>query len=111
MVTPASEAAESLNATLVDMRFVKPLDEDLIGNLARSHDLIVTVEENAIMGVPAPQLTNFWQHITTVSPVLNLGLPDEFRNMEKPRDALGRGLTAPLSRLPSSKVQSLQFTL
>ena len=59
MVTPASEAAESLNATLVDMRFVKPLDEDLIGNLARSHDLIVTVEENAIMGVPAPQLTNF----------------------------------------------------
>lgn len=111
MVTPAAEAAESLNATLVDMRFVKPLDEDLIGNLARSHDLIVTVEENTIMGVPAPQLTNFWQHITTVSPYSIWDCLTNSWNMEKPRDALGRG---PGQRryhaCHPAKVQSLQFT-
>ena len=91
MVTPAAEAAESLNATLVDMRFVKPLDEDLIGNLARSHDLIVTVEENAIMGGAGSAVNEFLAAHNHCLPVLNLGLPDEFLNMESPRDALGRG--------------------
>ena len=47
MVAPALEAAEKLDATVIDMRFVKPLDEDLIGEMTTRHDLIVTLEENA----------------------------------------------------------------
>ena len=50
MVKAALEAAEKLGATLVDMRFVKPLDEELISELATSHQLVVTVEESAVMG-------------------------------------------------------------
>ena len=93
MVTPASEAAESLNATLVDMRFVKPLDEDLIGNLARSHDLIVTVEENAIMGGAGSAVNEFLAAHNHCLPVLNLGLPDEFLEHGKaPAMLSGAGL-------------------
>ena len=93
MVTPASEAAESLNATLVDMRFVKPLDEDLIGNLARSHDLIVTVEENATMGGAGSAVNEFLAAHNHCLPVLNLGLPDEFLEHGKASEMLsGAGL-------------------
>jgi len=50
MLAPALEAAEKLNATVANMRFVKPLDIDLVESLAKSHELIITIEENAIMG-------------------------------------------------------------
>ena len=50
MVTPSLTAADKLNATVADMRFVKPIDEELIVRLARSHDYIVTAEENAEQG-------------------------------------------------------------
>ena len=50
MLQPALQAAEELDATVANMRFVKPLDADLIGKLAREHDLVVTIEENVIAG-------------------------------------------------------------
>ena len=47
---PHLEAADSLDATVVNMRFVKPLDESLILDIARSHDMLITVEENTVLG-------------------------------------------------------------
>ena len=93
MVAPAAEAAASLDATLADMRFVKPLDEDLIGNLALSHDLIVTVEENAIMGGAGSAVNEFLAAHNNFLPVLNLGLPDKFLEHGKAPEMLsGAGL-------------------
>src|SRR5690606_33196860 len=50
MLAPALQAAEALDATVADMRFVKPLDDALVAELARSHELLVSVEEHAVMG-------------------------------------------------------------
>ncbi|MEX0964086.1 MAG: 1-deoxy-D-xylulose-5-phosphate synthase [Pseudohongiellaceae bacterium] len=78
MVNPALEAAEQLNATVVDMRFVKPLDEQLIGDMAAKHQLIVTIEENALMGGAGSAVNEFLLASNYRIPVLNLGLPDLF---------------------------------
>lgn len=76
---PAAEAAaEALNATLVDMRFVKPLDEALVLALADEHELLVTVEENAIMGGAGSAVNECLMRHKKPVPVLNLGLPDTF---------------------------------
>lgn len=76
---PAAEAAaERLNATLVDMRFVKPLDEALVLALADEHELLVTVEENAIMGGAGSAVNECLMRHKKPVPVLNLGLPDYF---------------------------------
>ncbi|MCG9754109.1 1-deoxy-D-xylulose-5-phosphate synthase [Shewanella insulae] len=74
----ASQAAEALDATLADMRFVKPLDVELVKQLAASHDLLVTVEENAIMGGAGSGVLELLQQLKLPMPVLNIGLPDEF---------------------------------
>ncbi|MGY3568966.1 1-deoxy-D-xylulose-5-phosphate synthase [Vibrio paucivorans] len=74
----ALEAAEALNATVADMRFVKPLDESLIKELAASHDVIVTLEENAIAGGAGAGVVEFMMSEKILKPVLNLGLPDRF---------------------------------
>ncbi|WP_065188034.1 1-deoxy-D-xylulose-5-phosphate synthase [Shewanella woodyi] len=71
-------AAESLDATVADMRFVKPLDVELIKELANSHDVLVTVEENAIMGGAGSGVLELLQQLKQPMPVLQLGLPDEF---------------------------------
>ena len=71
-------AAESLNATVADMRFVKPLDVQLIKELAESHEVLVTVEENAIMGGAGSGVLELLQQLKLPMPVLQLGLPDEF---------------------------------
>lgn len=71
-------AAESLDATVADMRFVKPLDVELIQALAQSHDVLVTVEENAIMGGAGSGVLELLQQLKLPMPVLQLGLPDEF---------------------------------
>lgn len=71
-------AAESLNATVADMRFVKPLDEDLIIELANSHDVLVTLEENTIAGGAGAGVLEFMMSHKLLKPVLNLGLPDRF---------------------------------
>lgn len=74
----AQEAAEAINATLADMRFVKPLDEDMIRELATRHDVIVTLEENAIIGGAGSGVSEFIMREKIQKPVLNLGLPDRF---------------------------------
>ncbi|QIA62672.1 1-deoxy-D-xylulose-5-phosphate synthase [Vibrio astriarenae] len=74
----ALEAAETLNATVADMRFVKPLDETLITELAKTHDVLVTLEENAIAGGAGAGVIEFMMQEKLMKPVLNLGLPDEF---------------------------------
>lgn len=78
MVSAAEKAGELLDATVVNMRFIKPLDETLIRELAGSHSLIVTVEENVIKG-GAGSAVNQCINEGGLSPhILNLGLPDKF---------------------------------
>ncbi|BBL74809.1 1-deoxy-D-xylulose-5-phosphate synthase [Methylomagnum ishizawai] len=78
LVSPAVEAGEKLGATVVNMRFVKPLDEDLILKLAESHELIVTVEENVVAGGAGSGVNELLNAHLRRNPVLNLGLPDFF---------------------------------
>lgn len=74
----AKAAAEALDATLVDMRFVKPMDEALVLSLAASHDHFVTIEDNAIMGGAGSAVNELLMCSKQCKPVLNLGLPDRF---------------------------------
>ncbi|MCX9113086.1 1-deoxy-D-xylulose-5-phosphate synthase [Aeromonas veronii] len=74
----AKAAAEALDATLVDMRFVKPMDEALVLSLAASHDHFVTIEDNAIMGGAGSAVNELLMRSKQCKPVLNLGLPDHF---------------------------------
>lgn len=78
MLTPSLAAAEELDATVANMRFVKPLDVDLVMQLANSHDLIVTVEENAVMGGAGAAVIEALQAMRKNNNVLCLGLPDTF---------------------------------
>lgn len=71
-------AGEQLDATVVNMRFVKPLDTDLVRELAETHDLLVTVEENAIQGGAGSAVMETLQELGVPTPVLHLGLPDIF---------------------------------
>ena len=88
MVEAALEAAEKLGATLVDMRFVKPLDEELISKLAANHQLVVTVEESAVMGGAGSAVNEFLTQTSTPIQTLNLGLPDKFLEHGKPSEML-----------------------
>ena len=88
MVKAALEAAEKLGATLVDMRFVKPLDEELISELAANHRLVVTVEESAVMGGAGSAVNEFLTQTSTPIQTLNLGLPDKFLEHGKPSEML-----------------------
>ena len=78
MVTPALAAAEALDASVADMRFVKPLDTGLIRQLAEQHDYIVTVEENVVMGGAGSGCLEAMQAMGIVKPALLLGLPDDY---------------------------------
>ncbi|MGL9750791.1 MAG: 1-deoxy-D-xylulose-5-phosphate synthase [Symbiopectobacterium sp.] len=78
LLPEAQQVAEKRNATLVDMRFVKPLDEALIAELAKNHDLLVTLEENALMGGAGSGVNEVVMAQRLGTPVLNLGLPDSF---------------------------------
>jgi len=78
MLHPALEAAEALDATVADMRFVKPLDRDLLAQLAQAHDLIVTIEENVIMGGAGSACIEALEQMQIERPVLQLGLPDSY---------------------------------
>ena len=72
------EAAEKLNATVANMRFVKPLDTELIQFLAAEHTLIVTIEENTVMGGAGAAVMEALQALNLDKPTLCLGLPDNF---------------------------------
>ncbi len=78
LLPEASHVAEALNATLVDMRFVKPLDEALITELAAQHESLITLEEGAIKGGAGSGVNEFVMAKCLGIPVLNIGLPDEF---------------------------------
>ncbi len=91
----AMQVAEQINATVVDMRFVKPLDEALVLELAGSHELLVTVEENAIMGGAGAAVGEFLASQAVVKPLLHLGLPDIYVEHAKPAQMLAEcGLDA-----------------
>ena len=74
----AKVAAEALNATVIDMRFIKPLDTDAISELLGSHDVIVTLEDNAIAGGAGSAVNEYLAAIKANVTILNLGIPDEF---------------------------------
>ena len=78
MLTPALAAAEVLNASVANMRFVKPLDGELILSLADTHELLVTVEENVVMGGAGSAVLELLQQNRRNVSVLQLGLPDRF---------------------------------
>ena len=78
MVTPALAVGKQLGATVVNMRFIKPLDEQLLLDLAKSIEIFVTIEENVISGGAGSAVNNFLQKQHILMPVLNIGLPDSF---------------------------------
>jgi len=78
MVTPSLAVGTDLNATVVNMRFVKPLDRELVLELAHSHDYIVTVEENVVAGGAGSAVNELLLAEQMLLPILNLGLPDTF---------------------------------
>jgi 1-deoxy-D-xylulose-5-phosphate synthase len=78
LLYPALEAADKLDATVANMRFVKPLDSVLVAELARTHEAIVTVEEGCVQGGAGSAVLEALQAEGLDTPVLQLGLPDEF---------------------------------
>src|SRR3954452_4958482 len=88
MLKPCLEAGDELDATVVNMRFVKPLDDELVASLAQNHQLLVTVEENTIMGgAGSAVLESLASSGITVS-TLQLGLPDVFIDQGDPSQML-----------------------
>ena len=84
MVAPSLKAGEELDATVANMRFVKPLDVELVKRLAQEHDLLVTVEEGCIMGGAGAAVMEALADAGIAKPVLNLGLPDSFIDQGDP---------------------------
>ena len=78
ILAPALAAAEQLDATVANMRFVKPLDAELTLRLAREHELLVTVEENTVQGGAGSAVAECLQQHGIAAPLLQLGLPDRF---------------------------------
>ena len=95
LLAPALQAAEKLNATVVNMRWVKPLDVELLAQIAQSHERIVTVEEGCTMGGAGSAVAEALQTLQITRPVLHLGLPDEFIEHGDPAKLLAlQGLDA-----------------
>ena len=95
VVTASLQVAESLDATLADLRFVKPIDRDLIQSLAESHDYLVTLEENVVMGGAGTAVAEVLAELNLQKPILHLGLPDRFVEHGDPAVLLARcGLDA-----------------
>jgi 1-deoxy-D-xylulose-5-phosphate synthase len=78
MLTPALKAGEALDATVANMRFVKPLDSALLQQLAADHDLLVTIEENSLIGGAGAEVARALEAAAINTPLLRLGLPDHF---------------------------------
>ncbi len=88
MLRAATTVTYKLDSTLVDMRFVKPLDEELIRNVALSHDLIVTLEENTVLGGAGSAVNEYLASVDINIPILNLGIPDHFVHQDLPGNML-----------------------
>ncbi|WP_416311078.1 1-deoxy-D-xylulose-5-phosphate synthase [Pseudomonas sp. W03] len=105
----ALKVAEQFDATVADMRFVKPLDEELVRQLAASHDLLVTLEENAVMGGAGAAVSEFLARENILQPILHLGLPDYYVEHAKPAQMLAEcGLDAAgIERSVSARLEAL----
>ncbi|MHB8535772.1 MAG: 1-deoxy-D-xylulose-5-phosphate synthase [Sulfuricaulis sp.] len=90
MVAPALEAGTAFDATVVNMRFVKPLDEEQVLELARTHDLLITIEENAVAGGAGSAVNECLLAAGLTTRVVNLGLPDQFIEHGDHREQLAR---------------------
>jgi 1-deoxy-D-xylulose-5-phosphate synthase len=96
LLYPALDAAQALHATVVNMRWAKPLDVDLLLKVAAGHDALITVEEGALMGGAGSAVLEALQAAGVVKPVLQLGLRDEFIEHGDPAHLLAlQGLDAP----------------
>ena len=84
----ALKVGETLDATVVDMRFVKPLDEALLRELAASHELLVSIEENTVQGGAGSAVSEFLAAENLLKPLLQLGLPDYYVEHAKPAQML-----------------------
>jgi 1-deoxy-D-xylulose-5-phosphate synthase len=104
MLAPSLQAAEELNATVANMRFVKPLDEELLRTLTASHKLLVTVEENVVEGGAGSAVAECLANCGMTVPLLHLGLPDRFVEQGDPAQLLQQcgldaaGIAASISR-------------
>ncbi|VFP80367.1 1-deoxy-D-xylulose-5-phosphate synthase [Candidatus Erwinia haradaeae] len=78
LLQQAAMVAEKINSTLIDMRFVKPLDESLVLGLLENHQSVVTIEEGAIKGGAGSGINELFMAKRKLVPVLNIGFPDEF---------------------------------
>jgi 1-deoxy-D-xylulose-5-phosphate synthase len=78
LLYPVLDVAEKLNATVVNMRFVKPLDIDMIQMLAKDHDYFVSVEDGCVQGGAGSACLEAMNHLGIAKPLLPIGLPDEF---------------------------------
>jgi 1-deoxy-D-xylulose-5-phosphate synthase len=95
LLAPALQASEKLNATVVNMRWVKPLDVELLAQIAQTHERLVTVEEGCIMGGAGSAVGEALQQLNLQRSVLHLGLPDEFIEHGDPAKLLAlQGLDA-----------------
>ena len=78
MLTPSLEAANELDATVANMRFVKPIDRELIAKLAGEHSLLISVEENALIGGAGAEVARVLEEIGSATRLVRLGIPDRF---------------------------------
>jgi 1-deoxy-D-xylulose-5-phosphate synthase len=78
MLAPALEAAQELDATVANMRFVKPIDRELISELAREHSLLISVEENALIGGAGAEVARVLDEIGSPAQFVRMGIPDRF---------------------------------
>ena len=113
LLPEALTAAQNMNATVCDMRWVKPLDEKLIDHIASNHQMIVTLEDNVIAGGAGSGVAEYLNQQGTVIPILNLGLPDRYIDHGKRElllqdigldaDGILQSIAERLSRLKSTK--------
>jgi 1-deoxy-D-xylulose-5-phosphate synthase len=113
LIATAQAVADNLNASLCDMRFVKPLDTELIEKMAAGHDLLVTLEENAIAGGAGSAVTEYLHEIGLNVPVIQLGFADEFVDHDSQKQQLAKQGLDPASietriRTRLAQLQSLK---
>ena len=109
LLAAAQTAAESLDATLLDMRFVKPLDEQAVRHLAEQHDYLITVEDGAICGGAGSGVSEYLAQAGLCKPIRHLGLPDHFIQHGEQQQILAElgldaeGITASITQFVSSQ--------
>jgi 1-deoxy-D-xylulose-5-phosphate synthase len=114
LLPAAIEAAETINATVVNMRFVKPIDGQLVNDIAASHEFIVTLEENVIAGGAGSAVNEYLSANQLATPTLNLGLPDRYINQGSQQQQLagcGLGTDGIIKSITSSSFYQAGFNI